>query len=684
MNVSYKRDMAHNYMVPEMAETVGDDDYRVHMLMENQIQGLLPCSLRRVNGQSLFFYDITSRQSMERVYGKRRMNAEDLRSLLGGLHRALRELKKYLLDMDRIVLDPQMIYMDIESREPLFCYLPCYERDLVQSFRELAMYLLERLDDTDEQAVLLGYEIYRRAGEHNDSLENILQSAGAPAQMREMDNEAHYANYAQMIHQKVQKPYVGTEAGKDKEMGMGMGAGVPGAFGCPPGELPLEMPDFSWGDEEPKQKKKQKWPISEKWEKKEKRQKTQGQQHQERQERKERKERKERQAKQQAQKTQTQRKRGKQEAEQDATGRWFLIVCFAVAIALLAVAAWLWKLTVTQIGGVSFLLIAILVYGFTLDEKKKKEGRGEEDAKMDRAMEEFQDMSDLPDISDMQEFGMPMEADGQPMRQTSYQDSRAGNAGYQSLHGGEGSRAGNAGHQSFYGGEGSRADYRFSYQGSGAGNAGYQSSYGGEGSRADYGFSYQGKGADNGKHPSSYQGMGSVRYQTSYQGGGSDDGSHQGAWGDGANGAFGYRGETAGAAGGAGSAGRFSSHWGEDAARRKSRLGDTGILYENADKDSNLILVSKNPRQQESIVLEKDSYVVGKLSGQADIILSHPSVSRVHAKIDRLGKEYYLCDLNSTNGTYVNGRRLMVNESVSLAPSDEIAFARESFQVVCY
>ncbi len=41
----------------------------------------------------------------------------------------------------------------------------------------------------------------------------------------------------------------------------------------------------------------------------------------------------------------------------------------------------------------------------------------------------------------------------------------------------------------------------------------------------------------------------------------------------------------------------------------------------------------------------------------ADVIVNDPALSRLHFVIEREGQEYLLKDLNSQNGTWVDGRR---------------------------
>ncbi len=62
--------------------------------------------------------------------------------------------------------------------------------------------------------------------------------------------------------------------------------------------------------------------------------------------------------------------------------------------------------------------------------------------------------------------------------------------------------------------------------------------------------------------------------------------------------------------------------------------------------------------------------LIGREAERVQIYLPHPQVSRVHAHIVLTGKTATLSDLNSANGTFVNGRR--VQGAVSVRPGDQI------------
>jgi pSer/pThr/pTyr-binding forkhead associated (FHA) protein len=58
--------------------------------------------------------------------------------------------------------------------------------------------------------------------------------------------------------------------------------------------------------------------------------------------------------------------------------------------------------------------------------------------------------------------------------------------------------------------------------------------------------------------------------------------------------------------------------------------------------------------------------------GGAGLRLGDPTVGRRHAELDATGAYVTLTDLQSTNGTWVNGRRLAAGEAVRLSPGDTV------------
>jgi hypothetical protein len=66
--------------------------------------------------------------------------------------------------------------------------------------------------------------------------------------------------------------------------------------------------------------------------------------------------------------------------------------------------------------------------------------------------------------------------------------------------------------------------------------------------------------------------------------------------------------------------------------------------------------------------IEKETVQLGRIASN-EIVLPDPNVSRVHARVTRRGESYRITDLDSTNGTWVNERRVSEAE---LAEDDVI------------
>lgn len=107
-------------------------------------------------------------------------------------------------------------------------------------------------------------------------------------------------------------------------------------------------------------------------------------------------------------------------------------------------------------------------------------------------------------------------------------------------------------------------------------------------------------------------------------------------------------------------------------------FGETVVLSSGVVKGP-ATLVSREPGELATIYLEQDITVIGKLETAADVVISIPTVSRIHAKIRKRDGEYYLTDLNSRNGTSVNGQMLKTGEDYLLKDEDEVDFSQARY-----
>lgn len=115
----------------------------------------------------------------------------------------------------------------------------------------------------------------------------------------------------------------------------------------------------------------------------------------------------------------------------------------------------------------------------------------------------------------------------------------------------------------------------------------------------------------------------------------------------------------------------------EDEEEEETELltfGET-VLLETEKMKSEKKLVSLKKEKSPDICISCSSMIVGKIRQQADFVLDDEHISRVHARIEKNGDDVYVIDLNSTNGTFINGERLQANERRRLQPLDEVAFA---------
>lgn len=110
------------------------------------------------------------------------------------------------------------------------------------------------------------------------------------------------------------------------------------------------------------------------------------------------------------------------------------------------------------------------------------------------------------------------------------------------------------------------------------------------------------------------------------------------------------------------------------------RYDDTVLLgYSN---ESFPVLKSVKNGTSDEVPISKPSFIIGRMREQVDYAVDNNTVGKVHAEIVSKNGLYFIKDLNSRNGTYINGERIESNRECQLRNNDRIAFSNTEFTFV--
>ena len=120
------------------------EDYQMKMLKANSPEGFLHVGGRGVNGSSYYDYDVSGKVSMQAMYARAKLKAEDIRHFM-------EQLGRYY-----------------------FCYYPLAKQDIWEKFHILTEYMVKVADYQEEECVRLAFLLHKETMEDNYSLEKLI------------------------------------------------------------------------------------------------------------------------------------------------------------------------------------------------------------------------------------------------------------------------------------------------------------------------------------------------------------------------------------------------------------------------------------------------------------------------------------------------------------------------------
>lgn len=110
-------------------------------------------------------------------------------------------------------------------------------------------------------------------------------------------------------------------------------------------------------------------------------------------------------------------------------------------------------------------------------------------------------------------------------------------------------------------------------------------------------------------------------------------------------------------------------------------IDDSTTLLVAENFGDNFILKSVNVDKPLIIFVDKTPFKIGK-NKKNDFCIESDAVSREHIAIIKEGVAYYIEDLKSTNGTFVNGEKVKPYDRVMVSSGDKLKLADVEFEVV--
>lgn len=111
-----------------------------------------------------------------------------------------------------------------------------------------------------------------------------------------------------------------------------------------------------------------------------------------------------------------------------------------------------------------------------------------------------------------------------------------------------------------------------------------------------------------------------------------------------------------------------------------TNINETIILTE--EKQEFACLQRMNNGILDRVSLTKSNFIVGRLSNYVDYLIDDNAIGRTHAEILCREGQYFVKDLNSKNGTFINEMKLNSNKEYIIKNGDKVKFAKIEYTFI--
>ncbi len=197
--IQYEQENNIRYMKMEFCNITEEATYEIKMLMNNKISSFLPISIKTINNKNIYFYDVTSKQQFCKIYEFNKLQMKDVALILNSLEAMAQIVNNYMLNLDSVMVTPDMLFLDLTNKKLVFTYIPICdgmeaELDGRPSFdkyiKELFDFIIEHFDhEYDKKSMVKIYYIYQKIIQHEYNIIKISDLLYEQEEVSIQDNE---------------------------------------------------------------------------------------------------------------------------------------------------------------------------------------------------------------------------------------------------------------------------------------------------------------------------------------------------------------------------------------------------------------------------------------------------------------------------------------------------------------
>lgn len=176
MEISYIKNGNRNTMIIKGVD-FDENDYKLQMIMKNHIEGIMQLTIEQINNEHIIKYNISSKTRLSDLYAKKQMSGKELYCFIKDIKVMSEKMSEYLLDVNSIAFDVELIYFNRQTGRYEFCYVPENQGEFQMKIRDLFDKLLEYIDHNDKEAVMIAYGIQQMTLGMDFTLHDILECA---------------------------------------------------------------------------------------------------------------------------------------------------------------------------------------------------------------------------------------------------------------------------------------------------------------------------------------------------------------------------------------------------------------------------------------------------------------------------------------------------------------------------